>query len=398
MLRRLNVVVASWLYNKTILQKLQEKNQDPWLFALHALQILHLDEIKSIVEKVEAFGDEADYNGNLSQAEVAYNRLIKSLRRVEDHDRANSLSLKLAKLYARNDDNIEAEETLRKLSTHNQVGVAGHDQWKMMVVDSYTRTSQKISELYQGSERYQSIDHEDTCLNVKTPCPPFHRAIQHQMPADILSTLLSNHGDLPDIYRRRSIHIAIEADRVDIVETLVRQIPTSINARDSFQRTPLQLVVQSRCEHMRLRNSSMSICLRASACKSLMAAGADRNSRDAIGCTTLTMGARAGCPIIVKELLTSGYGVEAADIEAPLSFGQSTPLQAAAEEGHSDVVGILLSHGAKASIPRHDGKTAAMLASGREHFDLEHRLKQVEEEQAWIGSINPNTMYLDMSR
>jgi ankyrin repeat protein len=116
------------------------------------------------------------------------------------------------------------------------------------------------------------------------------------------------------------------------------------------------------------------------------------------------MGARAGCPIIVKELLTIGYNIEAADIEAPLSFGQSTPLQAAAEEGHGDVVGILLSHGAKASIPRHDGKTAAMLALGREHFDLERRLKQAEDEeesensQVWMGSINPNTMYLDMGR
>jgi hypothetical protein len=399
MLRRLDVMVTSWLYNKTILQKLEEENQD---HRLCAFQILHLDEIKSIVEKVEAFGDKADYNGNLSQAEVAYTRLIKTWNRVGDRDRVNSLLLKLAKLHARNDDNIEAEEILRQLPTDDQVTIAGRDQWKMMVVDCYTRTSQKISELYQGSERYQSIDRGETGLNVKTPCPPFHRAIQHQMPGDVLSTLVSNHGDLPDIYRRRSIHIAIEADREDMVEKLVQLMPRSVHTRDSFQRTPLQLAVQGQCEHTRLRNLSTSICSRACACKFLMAAGADRNSRDAVGCTTLTMGARAGCPIIVKELLTSGHNIEAADVGAPLSFGQSTPLQAAAEEGHGDVVGILLSHGAKASVPRHDGKTAAMLASERGHFNLERRLKQAEEEEelenppVWMGLIHSNGMYPDM--
>jgi len=136
------------------------------------------------------------------------------------------------------------------------------------------------------------------------------------------------------------------------------------------------------------------MCPQASVCKILVAAGADRNARDAIGCTTLTAAAWAGCLRVVKELLIDIHGNEAADVTAFSLPEQTTALQAAAESGHDDIVSVLLVHGAKASYIRPDGKTADELARVRGHLDLARRLEQTaEDERAHDLSINTSTMY-----
>jgi ankyrin repeat protein len=85
------------------------------------------------------------------------------------------------------------------------------------------------------------------------------------------------------------------------------------------------------------------------------------------------------------------YCTETADIKAIPSYKQSTPLQAAAQEGHDNVVDILLEAGARASDIRHDGKTAHELAKERGHHGIVRRLEQALEEERVVlrNSINP---------
>lgn len=59
----------------------------------------------------------------------------------------------------------------------------------------------------------------------------------------------------------------------------------------------------------------------------------------------------------------------------------NTPLHAAARKGFSDVVELLLAHGADRDIKNNNGKTALMVARKHEHKKVIELLKPNESEQ-----------------
>ena len=81
---------------------------------------------------------------------------------------------------------------------------------------------------------------------------------------------------------------------------------------------------------------------------------------------------------MVIALLDNRISGASADVNDIISYNTSTPLQAAAEEGHGEVVDILLDRGAKVSqVRQYDGKTAAQLALERGHPDIANRIDRL---------------------
>jgi hypothetical protein len=81
---------------------------------------------------------------------------------------------------------------------------------------------------------------------------------------------------------------------------------------------------------------------------------------------------------VVQALLhqTEGQGLEAMDFEA------RTALHLAAEEGHADVVAVLLSQGAQANTSAQDGKTPLLAACAEGHLGVVQMLLQHVEGRA----------------
>jgi ankyrin repeat protein len=84
----------------------------------------------------------------------------------------------------------------------------------------------------------------------------------------------------------------------------------------------------------------------------LLNAGADPNSSDATGETSLMMAARVGQPDIVKALLDKGAPVDARD-----PAYHQTPLMLAARAGHTDIARLLIERRADVNAQTRTGKT-----------------------------------------
>jgi ankyrin repeat protein len=338
--------------------------------AYGSLQMLHRNigrNVKSTMEDIEFL---ADFSDEKYQAEVAYNRLMKATDRLNDPDffPTRPLLIKMVAFYERNDEPFQAEEIWRRLAEERPTCMTRYDFTR--ILDSYQKTSCHMSEMLQ------SLNLSGTPLNDETPCPPFHRALQHEVPENILN-MMSASSDIPDILLRQNMHVAIEAGREDLIDGLIEsRAGSGVDTRDAFSRTPLQVAAQLR---------------RSSAFKALAIAGADRKARDVTGRTTLEMAARAGCPIMVSTLLDDKIKGPRADVNDEVSWNTSTPLQAAAEEGHSEVVDILLERGAQvAQVRLHDGKTAAQLASESGHRNIAERL--LAKVDPMLCSFGPDEM------
>lgn len=332
--------------------------------------------IAANILEIQALADEADRKGKSVQAEIAYRRVADALDYLDNPGRynANSFWMKLALFYQRRNDKIQAERIFRRLSNLPSTASERQDYCRL-VATSFVEASSEIS------KSLECLNLEGTTLNLETPCPPFQRALQHQMPEDVLDAI-SEISDLPDIIQRRNVHVAIEAGSDRQVANLLESISSAnIDDRDAFSRTSLYVAAQ-------LGQVSASLAL--------IAKGADRSTRDARGHTTLEIAARGGSAHIVGALIGDGFGSgNVADVNCPVAYNGSTPLQAAAEEGHGEVVGILLEHGAFVSaIRQHDGKTAAQLARTGGHQYLADYLDRVSAEEVDPMLSDNNDLYL----
>jgi ankyrin repeat protein len=110
----------------------------------------------------------------------------------------------------------------------------------------------------------------------------------------------------------------------------------------------------------------------------------------------LEMAARGGLSDMVVALLDDRISGARADVNGGVFYNTSTPLQAAAEEGHGDVVDILLDRGAKVSeVREHDGKTAAQIALERGHANIADRIDRLiprETVDPMLCSFGPDDM------
>lgn len=107
--------------------------------------------------------------------------------------------------------------------------------------------------------------------------------------------------------------------------------------------------------------------------KSLLDAGADRESRHFHGCTPLSIAAIKGDPALLQLLLEKGSLVNTSD-----EFGV-TPLMQAAMYGHQAAVEWLLRYDADANVKAQTGKTAFALASARGYAEIARLLAPARE-------------------
>ena len=97
----------------------------------------------------------------------------------------------------------------------------------------------------------------------------------------------------------------------------------------------------------------------------------------------LEIAAAGGDLEIVARLIKAG-----AEVNPQLSVGASSPLQAAAANGHLEVTKCLLDHQANISQDRHDDKTALQLAEENGHREIVELLCPSD----WHLSSNTSTL------
>jgi hypothetical protein len=370
--------VEIWTYLQKALKSLELTGyKDQGLYnTYHMLQTSIIGgEIKFTMGQIESLGDQAAVSGDKYQAEVAYTRLIKAWDRLGDPGFMciRPLLTKISEFFEKNDEPFQAKEILRRLSEEKSTSPARHDSCRLLA-NSYQEISSQMAKIFEG------LSLDATPLNSKTPCPAFHCALQDQVPEEVLK-IMSDSGNTADILRRQNIHVAIEAGRETLIDGLIEIRPglgVNVDDRDAFLRTPLHLATQLK---------------RFKAFDALVTAGADRTARDVTGRTTLEMAARGGSSKMVMALLDNRISGASADVNGGVFYNTSTPLQAAAEEGHGEVVDILLDRGAKVSqVREHDGKTAAQLAMERGHAEIADRLMPRETVDPMLCSFGPDEM------
>ena len=137
-----------------------------------------------------------------------------------------------------------------------------------------------------------------------------------------------------------ALHAAVHADRLDIVDALLRA-GAKAAAADRYGITPLYLACVN-------GNADMV--------RRLLDSGADPNAADPGGETALMTAARTGAPATLRLLLERGATVDAREPE----FGQ-TALMIAVRENHDAAVQVLLEAGASANAQTRKGPTPAFV-------------------------------------
>ncbi|MDI6447531.1 ankyrin repeat domain-containing protein [Anaerobaca lacustris] len=150
--------------------------------------------------------------------------------------------------------------------------------------------------------------------------------------------------DAADELGRTPLHLATEQGHRPIAALLVAG-GAEVDARDQYGRTPLFLAATRGAEDM---------------VRMLADGGADVNAADRMGRIGLHMASWRGHLDLVHLLIDRGANVDAQttlgyheiDVPEPRYYAHSgwTPLQAAADNDHEDVMRLLIAHGATASI------------------------------------------------
>jgi len=109
------------------------------------------------------------------------------------------------------------------------------------------------------------------------------------------------------------------------------------------------------------------------AVQTLLAGGADVNTKNNQGTTSLIMAAMNGNTEMVKLLLEKGANVKERN---NFFLGNQTSLIIAAENGHTEIVKLLLAKGADVNAKTNDGKTALVLAKNKGHTDIVQLLEK----------------------
>jgi len=105
--------------------------------------------------------------------------------------------------------------------------------------------------------------------------------------------------------------------------------------------------------------------------KQLLPHGADVEARDGTGETALINAASRGLTEAVEILLNAG-----ANIEARTKIEEKTALLLAADEGHVNIVRVLIAWRSNVNARDNDGKTALIVAAARGHADIVQLLLQ----------------------
>jgi ankyrin repeat protein len=174
------------------------------------------------------------------------------------------------------------------------------------------------------------------------------------------------------------LHVASRCGTLEVVR-LMLEYGADPNVQDEDKSTPLHLA--SRCGHVNIA-------------RLLLERGADVNARDADGWTSLHQASRGGYVEVVQLLLDHGVDVNAQNLYTStpphLSSGHGhvdipkalpefdmevdasswSPLHLASQEGHLEVVRLLLTRGANLNVKTEDWHTPLFLASNNGRLEV----------------------------
>lgn len=154
-----------------------------------------------------------------------------------------------------------------------------------------------------------------------------------------VKTLLAAGADhtKTDLERRSPLHAALQSGNISCVETLLRR-GSSVHARDRYGNTALQIATWADDN-----NEAML--------EAIFMAGASVDVKEEYGTSALASAACLNYPANAKWLLSKGADIESRDIVG------CTPLYEAVRYCNTEMVELLLAHGARADFRVKNGRT-----------------------------------------
>ncbi|KAH0559972.1 hypothetical protein GP486_003512 [Trichoglossum hirsutum] len=344
----------------------------PACVALTTLAGTHRGIFMSTLKEIEMLGEEADRNGCSFHAETAYLRVLKASDLFGDPDEEFTWSIlsKMASFYKRLGEQTQVKHCLERLSKLEPRPHAAdlHDIHEGLAT-SFEETSKAASTHLPRLDLGPWSDAR-TPLNMKTPFPPLQLAIASRN-STVTSTRSIQKSTALGVPNREPVHANAKENITDFWDCYIRS-PSQVHIRDIFFRSPLFVAAQ-------FGDLEATVAL--------LRKGADTNDRDANSHSTLEAAARSGSNSVVEKLLDADANADA----KALMFG-STPLQAAAEEGHIEVVKTLLGcvkHSQSVTAERYyDNKTASQLARKNGYIEISELLDRKAEELVFMSQFD----------
>jgi hypothetical protein len=166
----------------------------------------------------------------------------------------------------------------------------------------------------------------------------------------VIEKLLDEGADINATSRRTALHVAAENGNLEIVELLIER-GADVNVQDIHGRTPLVVAIAAHQPVI---------------AKRLAEENTDVSVRTSDGSTLLMAAVRTEDAELVRWAIDRGIDLDTARPNKT----HATALMMAARLGNPEIVELLLSAGADATVTNHEGKTALDLAKGREVREL----------------------------
>jgi len=343
-------------------------NSDDCL-TLVELQASVKDSLLVTLAEVKVLAAQASVEGDSDAAEVAYARAVQTCRLAPLHETQLHLELlmEVGSFYSKIGENLQAEKHWREL-LQLQLPDELRGNVLQQLGQSVVMSSVEITSIFRSTRIGR-----DLAVN-EVPFPPQHRLLRCVPNAITDVAPLRKSSFDRDIIGYPLIHSAIISKNIHVFEMIQFCSDHELLSKDVYKRSPLFLAALCRAEDVGQQIIDRFADCDASIRERLM------NDRDTLGNTVLTISILSDCSLdFVSALLNNGAEPD----PIPLEDASPTPLKAAAMRGHSDVVGILLSRGARDHARDHlslfGGPTALMHAQMRGHTAIVEQLTRAAQ-------------------
>lgn len=273
--------------------------------------------------------------------------------------------MRLVLLCERQGDEDQASDYRRELSCFPHSESRNDSEWGL------SRQSSAFIQMSEGmSETFADLDGEHHYVQYlreksATPFPPIQAALlQSKEIVDyLISEKRANLADI-DTLRRQLLHLAAEKNDIALLERILEEEPTLLEARDVWGMTALCIAAYM---------GHLDFFIR------LVDAQASLGVMDSSGRNLLCIASGAGHASIVHYILSKGV-----DPNEDLICGD-TPLHIAAACGRVEICQMLVQHGAKTSKRSH-GRTALEAAVEFQRDNVARYLRGLEAPNTGTGS------------